>query len=297
MASSIEASAATAHRIFITIVSSARLHGNRANPLPQRMEAIARTAPAPTILGCGHFPLLLKMRKLDLLPGYATMLILVVEDDAELALDIVNGLIDAGHTTSRAESLAQARAACNQRTPRIVVLDRLLPDGEGLELIPWLRRRHPAVKILVLSALASVDARVGGLNAGADDYLGKPYAMPELHARINALARRDDDANQPCLGSGALVLDRIRRRITVGGESLRLKPREYLLLEYLLLHSGEVVSREMILRDVWGYNFDPGTNVIDVHMSRLRAKLAATAAAGCLETVRGEGYRLDALGA
>lgn len=217
--------------------------------------------------------------------------IILIEDDDELAADIEGALQDAGYITQSVGTIARAKRAFTSQVPRMVILDRLLPDGDAIDLIPWIREQAPAAKILILSALASVDARVGGLNAGADDYLGKPYAMAELQARVAALDRRGKQDDR-YLNHYSLQLDRLDRRVSVDDAPLRLNPREFALLEYLLLHSSEVISREMILHDVWGYNFDPGTNVIDVHISRLRSKLAETSAAGCLSTVRGIGYRL-----
>lgn len=217
--------------------------------------------------------------------------IVLIEDDDELAADIAEALQNAGYTTRTVGSIARAKRVLASQPPRIVILDRLLPDGDAIDLIPWIREQSPTTKILILSALASVEARVGGLNAGADDYLAKPYAMAELQARITALDRRGKQDDR-YLNHYSLQLDRLDRRVTVDSGALRLNPREFALLEYLLLHSSEVISREMILHDVWGYNFDPGTNVIDVHISRLRSKLSETSAAGCLSTVRGIGYRL-----
>ncbi|MDN5864401.1 MAG: response regulator transcription factor, partial [Gammaproteobacteria bacterium] len=208
-----------------------------------------------------------------------------------LADDLEQRLRETGHGSRVAATLADARVAVEEIEPDVVILDRLLPDGEGLELIPWLRMQYPVVAILVLSALVAIAARVDGLNAGADDYLGKPYAFEELLARIEALKRRRTE--QPMqLGSGAIRLDRLARTVHAGDVELGLNPREFSLLEYLLLHSGETVTRAMILRDVWGYDFDPAANVVDVHVSRLRSKMEAVDCAGMLRTERKAGYRL-----
>lgn len=219
------------------------------------------------------------------------MEILIVEDDEALAADLARRLREAGHGAGVAATLSEAYSSLDPRPPDVVILDRLLPDGEGLDLVPWLRRRHPAVAVLVLSALVAISARVQGLNAGADDYLGKPYAFEELLARLGALQRRRG-AQPMLLQSGAIRLDRLARTVHAGNDELALNPREFSLLEYLLLHAGETVTRAMILRDVWGYDFEPAANVVDVHVSRLRTKLEAADCAGMLRTERKAGYRL-----
>ncbi|MGH8226118.1 MAG: response regulator transcription factor [Gammaproteobacteria bacterium] len=220
------------------------------------------------------------------------MNILIVEDDSALAGDLAQRLQASGHNVNVADTLASAQELAQQHAPDIVVLDRLLPDGDGLDLIPWLREHHPATAVLVLSALVALDARVDGLNAGADDYLGKPYAFEELLARIIALKRRSaNTATQ--LHMGKITLDRLSRTANADDTDLKLNPREFALLEYLMLHGGEPVTRAMILRDVWGYSIKPATNVLDVHVSRLRAKLEECGCAGMLVTERGVGYRLD----
>ncbi len=219
------------------------------------------------------------------------MNILIVEDDSALAGDLARRLQKSGHNANVADTLANAYKLAKRHAPDVVVLDRLLPDGDGLNLIPWLREHHPATAVLVLSALVALDARVDGLNAGADDYLGKPYAFEELLARIGALKRRSTNmATQ--LHTGKIALDRLNRTASAGKTELKLNPREFALLEYLMLHGGEPVTRTMILRDVWGYDFKPATNVLDVHVSRLRAKLEECGCAGMLATERGVGYRL-----
>ncbi len=220
------------------------------------------------------------------------MQVLIVEDDNELATELAVQIERAGYSVAAiAGSLSAARDACTRIYPEILILDRLLPDGNGLELIPWLREHCPDTRVLILSALAELEARVGGLNAGADDYLGKPYAEVELLARIAALARRREPSGTK-LHCGSLLLDRLARTACLEQDKLRLNPREFSLLEYFILHAGETLTRTMILRNVWGYDFDPGTNVIDVHISRLRAKLDECGGADMLITERGTGYRL-----
>lgn len=225
-------------------------------------------------------------------PTEMDMHILIVEDDGELAAELAAEIERAGHgRPDVAGTLLDAREGCTRHCPDIVILDRMLPDGDGLDLIPWLREQCPDAHVLVLSALAELEARVGGLNAGADDYLGKPYAEAEMLARIAALARRHQPLGTE-LRCGPLVIDRLERAATIGGNQLRLNPREFSLLEYFALHAGETLTRTMILRNVWGYDFDPGTNVIDVHVSRLRGKLDEHGASELLVTERGVGYRL-----
>lgn len=219
------------------------------------------------------------------------MKILVVEDDAELAAELECQLERAGHQVHRAAGLAEARRQCTDTAPEVVILDRVLPDGEGLELISHLRARLPDTAVIVLSALAETEARVGGLNAGADDYLGKPYVEAELLARIAALARRREPAATE-LRCGPLILHRFARSAYLGERRLRLNQRDFQLLEYFLLHAGETLTRAMILRDVWGYDFDPSTNVIDVHVCTLRTTLAECGGGVTLVTERGTGYRL-----
>lgn len=217
--------------------------------------------------------------------------ILIVEDDEALAGDLAAGLARAGHTPTVAFDLAEARRRCAQHAYSVVILDRLLPGEDGLELIPWLRSHSSETGVLVLSALGELEAKVHGLNAGADDYLGKPYALEELLARVSALARRRT-ASSTVLRVGPLAFDRLNREVTAGGKPIRLNHREFSLLEYFMLNVGQAVTRSMIVRDVWGYDLEPGTNLVDVHVSRLRAKLEAHDCNNLLITERGIGYRL-----
>lgn len=219
------------------------------------------------------------------------MRILVVEDDTELARELTLQLERADHRVRTVSTLAAARRACADTAPEVVILDRVLPDGEGLEFISYLRARWPDSAVIVLSALAETEARVGGLNAGADDYLGKPYAETELLARIAALVRRREPAANE-LHCGPLALHRFARTAYLGTRRLRLNQRDFQLLEYFMLHAGEVLTRTMILRDVWGYDFDPSTNVIDVHVWTLRTTLAECGGGVTIVTERGTGYRL-----
>jgi two-component system OmpR family response regulator len=179
----------------------------------------------------------------------------------------------------------------------VIVLDRMLPQMDGLSVLKALRAAEVTTPVIVLSALGTTDDRVEGLTAGADDYLAKPFSFAELLARVQALQRRSSTAAegvQSVLHCGDLKLDRLARAAWRGERKITLQPREFRLLEYLMLHSGEVVTRTMMLEAVWDYHFDPGTNVIDVHISRLRRKVDGGEAQPLLHTVRGAGYRLAA---
>lgn len=217
--------------------------------------------------------------------------ILIVEDDKAIAGELAAELARAGHTATLAFDLNEARRRCAQHAYSVVILDRLLPDEDGLELIPWLRKHSSETGVLVLSALGELEAKVHGLNAGADDYLGKPYALEELLARLSALTRRKAPAST-VLRVGPLALDRLARQATVKSRPIQLNHREFSLLEYFMLHVGQTVTRTMIVRDVWGYDLEPSTNVVDVHVSRLRSKLETSECRNLLVTERGSGYRL-----
>jgi two-component system, OmpR family, response regulator len=222
--------------------------------------------------------------------------ILCVEDDATTADYIARSLGEAGYTVDVASDGPQGLAMASSGTYNTIVLDRMLPGLDGLALISALRATGVTTPIVMLSALASLDERVRGLRAGADDYLGKPFAFAELLARVQAVRRRagssgGDAAPVTRLAFDDLEVDLLARRITRAGRRIELQPREFRLLEFLLRHRGEVVTRTMLLESVWDYHFDPGTNVIDVHVSRLRKKLDEGGARPLLHTVRGAGYR------
>jgi two-component system, OmpR family, response regulator len=176
----------------------------------------------------------------------------------------------------------------------VLVVDRMLPRLDGLSLIRSLREQNDATPVLILSALGQVDDRVKGLRAGGDDYLTKPYAFSELLARIEVLARRKaaPSSEPTTLVVGALELDRLSHKVTRAGQDIVLQPREFRLLEYLMRHTGQVVTRTMLLEQVWDYHFDPQTNVIDVHVSRLRGKIDKGFQKAMIQTVRGAGYIL-----
>ncbi len=226
------------------------------------------------------------------------MRVLVVEDDAEAGDYIRKALIECGHTVDLVGDGEQGLVQAKSGLYDVLVVDRMLPKLDGLSLIGALRESGTMTPVLILSALGAVDDRVKGLQAGGDDYLSKPFAFSELLARIEALRRRaqpEDVETRYVVGD--LVLDRLANKVTRGGQSILLQPREFRLLEYLMRHKGQVVTRTMLLEGVWDYHFDPQTNVIDVHISRLRSKIDKNFDAQLLHTVRGRGYMIDADGA
>ena len=219
------------------------------------------------------------------------MRVLLIEDDREAAQFIVKGLRESGHTVDHAVDGEDGLAHARDGVYDVLVVDRMLPKLDGLSIIRTLREQGMRTPALILSALDEVDERVKGLKAGGDDYLGKPYAYSELLARIEALARRSQPEEQVTrYVVGDLVLDRLSHRVTRGGTQLLLQPREFRLLEYLMKNAGQVVTRTMLLEHVWDYHFDPQTNVIDVHISRLRSKIDKGYEQPMLHTVRGAGY-------
>jgi two-component system OmpR family response regulator len=223
------------------------------------------------------------------------MNILLVEDDRQVAEFVVAELSAAGHSCVHAADGAAGQEAASSQSYDVMVIDRMMPRMDGLELISALRREGNNTPVLVLSALGDVDDRVQGLHCGADDYLVKPFAMAELLARLDVLKRRGAVAEtnaQTRLIVGDLTMDLLRQHVQRGEVTINLQPREYKLLEYLMRHAGQVVTRAMLLEHVWGYHFDPQTNVIDVHVSRLRQKIDKDFGLPLLATVRGAGYRL-----
>ena len=221
------------------------------------------------------------------------MRVLVIEDDRETAQFLVKSLKESGHAADTAADGEAGLELAQTGQHDVLIVDRMLPKLDGLTVIKTLRAEGVRTPVLVLSALGDVDDRVKGLRAGGDDYLTKPYAYSELLARIEALARRSVPEEQETRYTvGDLVLDRLSHRVTRGGEPIPLQPREYRLLEYLMKNAGQVVTRTMLLEHVWDYHFDPQTNVIDVHVSRLRAKIDKTFAKPLLHTVRGAGYMI-----
>jgi two-component system OmpR family response regulator len=224
------------------------------------------------------------------------MRILVVEDDKDVAGFVVRGLREAGHVVEHAANGRDGMFMAVSEGYDAVILDRMLPGGvDGLHILETLRAQKNTVPVLILSALADVDERVRGLKAGGDDYLSKPFAFAELLARVEALARRGKgDAPVTKLIVEDLVLDLLSRQVRRAGQKVDLQPREFRLLEYLMRHAGQVVTRTMLLEGVWDYHFDPQTNVIDVHISRLRQKVDKPFPVALIHTVRNAGYMLRA---
>ncbi|MBU1176178.1 MAG: response regulator transcription factor [Alphaproteobacteria bacterium] len=223
------------------------------------------------------------------------MKILLVEDDREAATYLIQALDEVGHVTHHATDGETGYAMASGMDYDVMIIDRMLPRRDGLSIIESLRAEGDATPVLILSALGEVDDRVTGLRAGGDDYLTKPYAFSELLARVEVLARRSSPTEaQTVYQVGELTLERLSRKVERGGETILLQPREFRLLEYLMKHAGQVVTRTMLLENVWDYHFDPQTNVIDVHMSRLRGKIDKGYATPLLHTIRGAGYMIRA---
>ena len=219
------------------------------------------------------------------------MRVLVVEDDVKAASYLANALRESGHSCELAPDGEAGLASAQTDNFEVLIVDRMLPRLDGLSLVDRLRKEGIRTPVLILSALGAVDDRVAGLRAGGDDYLTKPYAFSELLARVEALARRSSpEEASPKYVVGDLVLDRLAHKVTRSGEPILLQPREYRLLEYLMKNAGQVVTRTMLLEHVWDYHFDPQTNVIDVHISRLRGKIDKNYERPLLHTVRGAGY-------
>jgi two-component system OmpR family response regulator len=223
------------------------------------------------------------------------MKILVVEDDREAASWLHKGLTEEGHVVDVAHDGNDGLALAREKSHDVIIMDRMLPGMDGLEVIKSLRSEAILTPVLILSALGEVDDKVIGLRAGGDDYLAKPYAFTELLARVETLRRRQGREPQATkLKVGDLEIDLLARTAHRGGEQILLQPREFKLLEYLMRNAGSVVTRTMLLENVWNYHFDPQTNVIDVHISRLRGKIDKDFDEPLLHTVRGAGYTIRA---
>jgi two-component system OmpR family response regulator len=220
--------------------------------------------------------------------------ILVIEDDKAVAKYIGKGLDELGYTVDIASDGKEGLFLATSETYDALIVDRMLPHIDGLTVVQTLRASNKTVPIIFLSALGEVDDRVRGLEAGGDDYLTKPFAFSELKARLDALLRRGGSNDAPVteLKVDDLVMDLLARTVARGATAIELQPREFRLLEYLMRHAGQVVTRTMLLEHVWDYHFDPQTNVIDVHISRLRAKIDKGHDTPLLHTVRGAGYKL-----
>jgi two-component system OmpR family response regulator len=220
------------------------------------------------------------------------MHLLLIEDDVQLAAEIAAPLSAQGFEVTRVTDGEAGLEAATARSFDLVITDRMLPSLEGLEIVRALRARGDQVPILVLSALDTVDDRVLGLRAGSDDYLGKPFALEELLARVESLLRRRQTAAETVLRVDDLEMDLIAHRVTRAGREVSLTGREFRLLEFLMRHAGQVVTRSMLLEAVWDIRFDPQTNLIDVHVSRLRQAVDREFDRPLIHTVRGVGYSL-----
>ncbi|MDP2206174.1 MAG: response regulator transcription factor [Alphaproteobacteria bacterium] len=223
------------------------------------------------------------------------MRILVIEDDKDVAAYIRGGLEENGHTVDTAANGKDGLFLATTEKYDVLIVDRMLPELDGLTIIKTLRGADNTVPALILSALGEVDDRVKGLRAGGDDYLVKPFAFAELLARLEVLQRRaqGDALQETVLRAGDLEMDLLARRVVCAGQVVDIQAREFRLLEYLLRHKGQVVTRTMLLENVWDYHFDPQTNVIDVHISRLRGKISRDSKKQLIRTVRGAGYIIE----
>jgi len=224
------------------------------------------------------------------------MRILLVEDDPTVAGFVAKGLREAGHIIEHADNGRDGLFLAASEAFDAIILDRMLPGGiDGIRLLETLRSQNNTTPVLLLSAMSQVDDRVAGLKAGGDDYLTKPFAFGELLARLDALHRRAHGVNHEApLTVGNLHMDPMTRRVTRGDRQITLQPREFKLLEYLMRHADQVVTRTMLLENVWDYHFDPQTNVVDVHISKLRQKIDAEFERPLLRTVRNAGYMVTA---
>ena len=219
------------------------------------------------------------------------MRVLIIEDDRETASFLKKSLRESGHVADLAADGELGLEFGRSENFDVLIVDRMLPKLDGLTVISTLRQEGNQTPVLILSALGDVDDRVKGLRSGGDDYLTKPYAYSELLARIEALARRSSPSvSETRFAVGDLVLDRLSHKVQRGDQPIVLQPREFRLLEYLMKNAGQVVTRTMLLENVWDYHFDPQTNVIDVHVSRLRSKIDKNYDVPLLHTVRGAGY-------
>ncbi len=227
--------------------------------------------------------------------GSERMRVLVIEDDVEAAAYLVKGLKESGHTVDHAADGDDGLTLAMSAPYDVLVVDRMLPKRDGLTVVSTIREQGNATPVLFLSALGEVDDRIKGLKAGGDDYLTKPYAFAELLARIEVLVRRSNpDQVKTKLQVGDLEIDLLARKVTRADTEIDLQPREFRLLEYLMKNADRVVTRTMLLENVWEYHFDPQTNVIDVHISRLRSKIDKNFDVPLLHTIRGAGYSLRA---
>ncbi len=220
------------------------------------------------------------------------MRLLIIEDDRDAADYLVKAFREVGFIAEQAADGEEGLQLALDGQYDVLIVDRMLPKRDGLSVIGALRDKSMETPVLILSALGQVDDRVKGLRSGGDDYLAKPYAFTELLARVEALARRRGSRGEDVYRVADLQLNRLSREVSRAGQEVQLQPREFRLLEYLMQHAGQVVTRTMLLENVWDYHFDPQTNVIDVHISRLRSKIDKGFAQPLLHTVRGAGYMI-----
>ena len=220
-----------------------------------------------------------------------TMKILLIEDDKKTGDYIISGLKEAAHSIDLAKDGYEGLILAKEGTYDLLIMDRMLPGLDGLSLLKTLRMAHCNTPILFLTTMCGIDDRVEGLNAGADDYLVKPFAFSELNARVNALLRRPrETVEQKILQTSELEINLLKRVVKRNGNLIDLQPTEFRLLEYLVRHVGQVVTRTMLLENVWEFHFDPKTNIVETHISRLRSKLNTGNKADLITTVRGSGY-------
>jgi two-component system OmpR family response regulator len=223
------------------------------------------------------------------------MRILLIEDDRTLSDYVAKGLREAGHVVDVCTDGRDGLYAVAEQAHEVVLLDRMLPGVDGMTILQTMRAAGNGVPVMILTALGEVDDRVDGLRKGGDDYLVKPFSLQELLARVDALGRRQTSlVERERMSVGPVEMDLLRREVRVSGKALRLTNREFAILEVLLRNAGKVVTRSMLLESVWDYRFDPQTNIVDQHVSRLRQKLDLEAEVSPIETVRGIGYRIRA---
>ena len=223
------------------------------------------------------------------------MRIVLIEDDAETAAYILKGLREEGHVVDSAANGVDGLHLATESAPDLLIIDRMLPGLDGVAVVKALRDGGHLMPVLFLTALGAVEDRVSGLDAGGDDYLVKPFSFAELKARINALSRRPPLREEKTqLQVGDLKVDRLKRKVMRGETVIDLQPREYQLLDYLMENAGRIVTRTMLLEKIWDFRFDPGTNIVETHMSRLRSKIDRRGGEPLIKTIRGAGYMISA---
>lgn len=221
------------------------------------------------------------------------MKLLLIEDDGTLADYVAKGLRECGHVVDVVRNGKDGLYAAAQQAHDVIILDRMLPGIDGMTILQTIRAVGNPVPVLIVTALGEVDDRVDGLRKGGDDYLSKPFSLQEMIARVEALGRRQGrDSAAQRLSVAGLEMDLLRREVKTRGQEVRLTSREFQILEILMRNAGRVVTRTMLLEGVWDYRFDPQTNIVDQHVSRLRQKLGDEPSANAIETVRGVGYRI-----